>query len=167
MKFNLLAIFLGLVVIVAIFFGILLFLGHDTSSLPVSADTETAGYKTFNNSYLSFQYPSNLTVTELNALNGVQINTNNPVDPSDQNYGIFIRVMDKSEYLAAKDEAASNWQLEYELENSGGVSYSQYTHSNGNVTLYTYIFSKNGKYYNMYGNVEDDYLMVQLLDSIQ
>ena len=37
----------------------------------------------------------------------------------------------------------------------------------GNITLYSYLFYKNGNYYDMYGNVEDDHLMVQLLDSIE
>lgn len=164
MKFNFLAILLGFGLLMAVLFGIGLILSQeDTTSSSVCQDT--AGYKTFNNSHLSFQYPPNLTVTELDNSYSVQINTANPVDP--QNYGIFIQVMDKSEYIKAKDEAESKWQLEYELENSGGVSYYQYIHTNGNITLYTYLFSKNGYYYDMYGNVEDDHLMVQLLDSIE
>ena len=102
MKFNFLAILLGFGLLMAVLFGIGLILSQeDTTSSSVCQDT--AGYKTFNNSHLSFQYPPNLTVTELDNSYSVQINTANPVDP--QNYGIFIQVMDKSEYIKAKDEA--------------------------------------------------------------
>jgi hypothetical protein len=147
-----------------VLFGVGLILAQeDTTSSSVCQDT--AGYKTFNNSYLSFQYPPYLVVYELQSGSEVQINTTNPVDA--ENQGISIQVLDESEYFALKDEATSKWQLEYELENSGGVDYSQYTHSTGNITIYTYLFSKNGKYYRMQGNMEDDHLMVQLLDSIQ
>lgn len=161
MKSNYLIIMVGFVLVMAALAGIGLILAQeDTSSSPACQDT--AGYKTFNNSYLSFQYPPNLTVTELDS-KLVQIDTGHPADGQN---GIIIQVMDQSQYLALKDKAESNWQLEYELENSGGVSYKEYSHTVGNVTIYTYLFTKNGKYYNMYGNVEDDYLMVQLLDSV-
>lgn len=129
----------------------------DTTSTSVCQ--ETSGYKNFNNSYLTFRYPSNLTVTQL--ANRVQINTGNG-----QN-GIIIKVISQSQYLAVKNQADSDWQLEYELENSGGVSYKEYSRNRGNVTIYRYLFTKNGRYYDMYGNLEDDYLMVQLLDSVQ
>jgi hypothetical protein len=163
MKLNFSIILLAFLVLMTVLFGVGLILAQeDTRSSSVCLDT--AGYNSFNNSYLSFQHPPNSTVTELGA-STVQIKTTNPVD--EENHGIFIQVMGPSEYLTAKEEAASHWQLEYELEDSGGVSYTQYIHSNGNITLYTYFFSKNGKYYQMYGNVEDDYLMVQLLDSVQ
>ncbi len=165
MKNNILVIILVFGLLMAGLAGIGLILAQeDTTSSSVCQDT--TGYVTFNNSYLSFQHPPSLNVTELNASNGVQINTGHPVDSAGQS-GIFIQVMDKSQYLAAKNKADSNWQLEYELENSGGVSYKEYSRARGNVTIYRYLFSKNGKYYNMYGNVEDDYLMVQLLDSVQ
>jgi hypothetical protein len=162
MKYHILIIILVFGLVMAALAGIGLILTQkDTSSSSVCQDT--AGYHTFHNSNLSFQYPPNLTVTELDS-NTVQINTGHPVDGQN---GIFIQVMGKSQYLAAKDKADSNWQLEYELENSGGISYQEYSRTSGNLTIYRYLFSKNGKYYDMYGNVEDDYLMVQLLDSVQ
>ncbi|HNR26714.1 MAG TPA: hypothetical protein PKI66_08380, partial [Methanobacteriaceae archaeon] len=105
------------------------------------------------------------TVTEHPADRSVQISTLNQVD--EENYGVFIQVMGPSEYLTAKRETVDKWQLEYELDESGGVSYSQYSYTTGNITLYTYLFSKNGKYYQIYGNVEDDHLMVQLMDSVE
>lgn len=163
MKFNFPTILLAFLVLMAVISGVGLILAQEDTTAPVVCQDAT-GYKTFNNTDLSFQYPPNSTVTELEA-STVQISTTNPV--SNENSGIFIQVMGRSEYLAAKDEADSQWQLEYELEDSGGVSYSQYYHTNGNITLYTYLFFKNGKYYRMYGNVEDDHLMVQLLDSVQ
>jgi hypothetical protein len=161
MKFRF--ILLAFLVLMAVLFGFGLILAQEDTTIPMVCQ-DTAGYKTFNNSHLSFQYPTNCTVTELEAAT-VQISTINPVDKD--NSGIFIQVLDRSKFLAARDEAASQYQLEYELEDSGGVDYSQYTHNTGNITLYTYFFSKNGKYYRMFGNVEDDQLMVQLLDSVQ
>ena len=164
MKYNFLIILVVFGLVMATLAGIGLILSQEDTSSPAVCQ-DTAGYKTFSNSYLSFQYPPNFNVTELNASRSVQIDTGNPVDTNEK--GVIIQVMGKSQYLAAEAEAKSHWQLEYELENSSGVSYKEYSRTLQNLTIYRYLFSKNGKYYNMYGNVEDDYLMVQLLDSVQ
>jgi hypothetical protein len=164
MKFGFSIIILGFLVLMAVLFGVGFILAQeDTTSTSVCQDS--AGYKTFHGSYLSFQYPPSSTVTEHPADRSVQISTLNQVD--EENYGVFIQVMGPSEYLTARRETVDKWQLEYELDESGGVSYSQYSYTTGNITLYTYLFSKNGKYYHIYGNVEDDHLMVQLMDSVE
>lgn len=116
---------------------------------------------TFNNSFISFQYPKNLQV-ENNNESGATIITNNNAAGN----GVQVIPEDKATYNEnmAYDPT---WKNEGIFKSDGGVSYRVATSKdiNGNI-LEDYEFTKNGKYYEILGTASDLDVMDDLVDSV-
>jgi hypothetical protein len=120
--------------------------------------------KTYRNSFISFQYPGNLNVTELTGMNTVIIQTGHSTGTTSKEAGVTIQVMDLTTYNTVVKVSASTWKFRGKITSPGGTPYLVFT-KNFHVSLTDYLFTKNGKYYDMYANSVDVNLMERLVDS--
>lgn len=101
-------------------------------------------YSTFNNSYMSFEYPNGWSINQLEGGHVI-------VAQKDDDYNYSVRLLSgKSKYIDLINNAMSNSKFvgNYVTENSN-TTYQVYTIGSKDITFY--YFSKNGKYYEIIG----------------
>lgn len=112
------------------------------SIIGVSGCTSDSSTQTFSNTYLSFNYPSGSTTSEIGNGSSVQVQT------KDGNLLVVTRYETAKDQVTAMDGASEETEgnkLSTEIDGTKYVFYSK----NGIPGFLMYFFEKNGKYFSV------------------
>ncbi len=153
-------------------FPILLILGVISISGCTSSNSTSTDNATFNNSFMSFQYPNGMNVSDIgdvitgkNASDTIAIMSNHK-DNLGNPMEMDIIVEPKTDYQDSLTEDPS-WTDKGNFTSPKGVSYNLQISDNGVVD---YHFIKNGKYFELIGYInttpEDKQLLENIIENI-